>query len=222
MKIVAAALAFAATMAVVPAAAQSTTPEVRRLDVTIGGGLLTGSDLGHGDANLRAPGDQAFRLFATSSRVDRSAFLEARIGFALTPRFTVEGRATTARPQLRTDVTNDVEGAPPVTVSEQLSQYVFDGGVLVNLAHHSRLQPFASVGVGYVRQLHEGLTLIEDGAAYRVGGGIKSPLSMRDSGFIRGTGVRVDAGIEMFSGGAKVADGPRPHAAISGSFFLTF
>ena len=200
---------------------------VRRVEVDAGGGWLGGAGLGSADANLRA-GDaaqQPFRLFSTRSRFAPAPTVHVRAGVAFNRRIGVEGGLTMSRPDIRTSVSADVEGAPPITIAEQIDQYAIDAGVIVMLNElrvGERTVPFASAGAGYVRQLHEGQSLVEQGLVYHAGGGVKHWLLARDRGFISAAGLRADARVYLMSGGIAFEDRARPHAAVSGSVFVAF
>jgi hypothetical protein len=217
-----------ALAAAVPASAQ--TPEsvpAGRLEVNAGGGWLGGARLGTGDANLRAAtsAPTPFRLFSVDSRLDAAPTFHVMAGFALSPRFGVEAGLTVGHPELRASISNDVEAAPPITIAERIDQYSIDASVVVmirELAIGGRTLPFVSGGVGYLRQLHEGQTVVEQGRVFHAGVGLKHWLLARDQGFISGAGVRVDARLYVMSGGIAFEDRPRPHGAVSGGVFLAF
>ena len=57
---------------------------------------------------------------------------------------------------------------------------------------------------------------------YHAGGGVKHWLVLRDRGFMRGVGVRVDGRLYVLVKGIELRDRPRPHGAISGLLFVTF
>ncbi|MBI3047345.1 MAG: hypothetical protein HYY76_03450 [Acidobacteria bacterium] len=218
----------AACATATPAAAQSAADRpVRRLEVDVGGGLTGGGGLGGGDANLRANAQarEAFRLFAADSEFARAPAVHARAAFAFTRRFTVEGGVTWSRPEIRTSITADAEGAAPVTSVERVDQYVFDASVVMMLDAFrlgTRLVPFVAGGGGYLRQLHEGQTVIEHGQVYHAGGGVKYWLLARPGGFLRSAGLRGDVRAQVARGGITFEDRPRPHVAISGSLFFGF
>jgi hypothetical protein len=213
-------------LASVPAYAQPASdqrPE-RRFEIAAGGGWFSGGAFGSGDANLRARDGTEYLLFSTTSRFTGGALLEARVGFVLTRRYVVEGRIGMSRPDLRTSVSADVEGAPALTVSERVDQYAIDGALLVMLDRFrlGGVIPFASGGAGYLRQLHEGLTLIEEGAVVHLGGGAKHWLFVHRDGVVKAVGIRGDARVYLLIGGVRQDDRPRPHGAVSGSVFVTF
>lgn len=209
--------------------AQAAPPDrpVRRIEVSAGSGLFGGSALGTADANLRANDTtvRPFRLFSSDSRFGAAPLVEVRGGFSFNRRFGTEAVFVFARPELRTSVSGDVEGVPALTIVERVDQYSVEGSLVImfdELGLGRRTVPFVATGVGYVRQLHEGLTLIEQGHSFHLGGGLKHWLTVRDRGRIRAAGVRADARLYLMARGVSFEDGPRPLGAISGSFFVAF
>ena len=211
--------------------AQAQTPASasgQRIEVAVSGGVLGGAGLGSTDANLRANvmGSSAtsFRLFTLDSEFGRTPLFGTYASFPLTRRFAVEGGLTWSRPELRGEVTADAEGAPPLTVAEQLDQYFFDGSVVIAIPEltFGRAVPFAVAGVGYLRQLHDGHTVIDHGEVYNFGGGFKLPLVSRPAGLVRGLGIRGEMRAYLLRRGVSFESGPRPHLAASGGVFIRF
>ena len=85
-----------------------------------------------------------------------------------------EGVVALNRTNLTTRVTADVEGATDTSAAEPVSQYAFEGGVLLQLAGgvRGKLAPFAAGGAAYLRQVHDGRTLVDDGHSFYAGGGV--------------------------------------------------
>jgi hypothetical protein len=216
------------TVAALPVAAQTADQRrVRRVEVEAGGGILRGADLGSADANLRAsdPARRPVRLFSAGSRFASAPTVHVRAGFAVTRRIGVEGGVMLSHPDLRTSISADAEDTPPITIAERIDQYNIDVGVVVMLSELSlggRTVPFVAAGAGYLRQLHEGQTVVEQGRAYHAGGGVKHWLLSRDRGFITAAGVRADARVYLMSKGISFEDRLRPHVSISGSVFVAF
>lgn len=211
----------------VNAQAQTTDRPRPRVELDVGGGLLGGAALGSGDANVLAnnPTRQPFRIFSADTRIARASALHARGGVALTRRFGVEGGVVIGHPEVRTSLSADVENAAPLTAVERVDQYFFEASVIVMFEEWrvgGGTVPFAAVGGGYLRQLHEGQTVVEQGHLYHAGGGVKHWLVARDRGRIRTAGLRADARMYLLAKGLSFDDGPRPHAAISGSVFVGF
>ena len=220
-------VAFAGALVVLaasPARAQ-TDPPVHRLQLAGGIGFFSGARLGEADANLRSstPSDP-YRVFATSSRLELATVLDLRAAFDLTRRYGLEAHALFGRPELRTVLASDAEYAPSVTAVERLDHYVIDGGFVIRLDKFrvKGWQPFAVAGAGYVRQLHEGLTVTEEGRVFYVGGGARRLLISRARGFLRGLGARGDVRVNVLSGGITVEDKARRHGSASASLFVVF
>jgi hypothetical protein len=200
---------------------------IRRPEVSIGGGWFGGAALGAADANLRANASppQSMRVFSTSTRMAGAPTLQADVAFSFNRRWAVEGSVLRSNPDLRSSVSGDAEGAPALTVVERIDQYVIDARVVIMLDEvrlGRRTIPFATAGAGYLRQLHEGHTVIDEGRIYHVGGGLKHWLLARDSGLLKAAGVRLDARLYVLTSGITFDDNPRPQGAISGSAFVTF
>jgi len=218
---------LAAAVLVVPAQAAAQNPAfVHRLEITGGVGYFTGATLGHADANLRgnAMPAQTFTLFTTDTTLSGSVTGEVRVGTWLSRRIGVEGRLGYGRPNVETSVRADTEGAAPITVVERIDQFVIDAGVLIRLDEMriGQLVPYAAGGAGYLRQVHEGLALIEDGHVYHLGGGVVRDLLTRTRGVIRAAGLRADARVYFLSGGVSLDNRTTTHGSFSAGFFVRF
>jgi opacity protein-like surface antigen len=160
-----------------------------------GGVTWTGHlSLGAAAATETAPGGR-FTLFSTSSELTAAPGVDVRVGVRITPAFEVEASSSYARPRLQTAVSGDAEGAPPVTASESVHQYIVDGDIIANLLRWrmgNRATPFVLAGAGYAHELHENQTLAVSGQRYFAGGGIRYLLRSRPHG-LKGVGVRADA-----------------------------
>ena len=201
-----------------------TDPPLHHLQLGAGVGFFGGATLGDADANLRTSASDPFRLFATSSRQAGTIGLDLHAAIDLTRRFGLEGHTLFARPDVHTSVTEDAESAPSVDAVERLDQYLIDGGIVIRLSElrMKSWEPFASAGAGYLRQLHEGLTLIEDGNVFYFGGGVRRGLLLRPKGLLRGLGARGDVRLTILSGGITVEDKRRNHLSASASVFVVF
>ena len=215
----------AALVCAASAAHAQADPPMHRLQLAAGVGFLGGASLGVADANLRSSvANDPYRVFTTSSRFGSALALDLRAAVDLTRRFGLEAHALYGHPELQTEVTGDVENAPPVTAVERIDHYLIDGGILIKLdeLRVRGWQPFVAAGAGYLRQLHEGLTLTEDGQVFYVGGGVRTTIVTRTKGFVRGLGVRGDVRFNILSGGITVEDKARQQLSASASFFVVF
>lgn len=210
-----------------PAAVHAqTVNSAARVEVELGAGMLGGAELGTRDASLRAnnPTLRPYRLFTSDDRFARSTLFHVKASVAITRVISVEGGVAWGHPDIRSAITGDVEGAPSITSAERVDQYFIDGGLVLNL---NRLQlgglvPFLVAGGGYLRQLHEGQTLIEQGQVYHAGGGFRYPLMLHDRGIFRSLGLKASVRLHVLRRGISFDAGPRPHVAASGSLFVGF
>jgi len=193
--------------------------------VWAGGGLFGGGSLSSRDATLRANGSPApFTLFRTGSSLTRAPAIEVGLGTLVTRRFGAEARMVYGRPDLRASITADAEGAPAIAVVERIDQYAIEGSllVLIDELHVGRMTPFVTAGAGYLRQLHEGQTVVEQGHSFHVGGGVKWWWFVRARRRVEAAGLRGDGRLELVSGGVASAGGLRARGVLSGALFVTF
>jgi len=199
---------------------------VHRVEVTGGLGYFMGARLGDADATLRANASpsQPFTLFTTETSLRGSLTGDLRVGTWLSRRLGVEGRLGYGRPDVATSVRADAEGAAPITVVERIDQFVIDAGVLFRLDEMrvGAMVPFAEGGAGYLRQVHEGLALIEEGHVYHLGGGVIRDLFTRTHGIVRAAGLRADARVYFLAGGVSLDDRITTHGSFSGGLFIRF
>ncbi len=217
------AAAAVASCLAVPSPAAAQTGDAPGLEAAFAFGWIGGLSFGSADANLRTRTGDDYLLFTTDSRMGGAPAIEARASHGIGRRYAVEGRFGFARPELRTSISGDAEGAPELEVAEQIDQYTFEGALLVLFGGAGRtVRPFVSAGAGYLRQLHEGQTLVEHGVVYHVGGGVRAPFFARQQGAITTAGVRADVRLNLHSGGAALADGLASKVSIAGGVFVGF
>ncbi len=201
-----------------PAMAQKRSP----LEATVGGLWVAGYSLGSKDANLTS-NDTAgtpYTLFKSTSNMTSAGGLDARIGWRATKMLTFEGALTWSRPQLSTRLYSDVENAAEITATEQTSQYIIEGAVVAALTSRPRaLVPFVRGGFGYLRELHDGNSLVETGTSLHIGGGA----TYWFGNVARQTmGLRFDGRYYMLHNGLNLGKTNRSLAAISGSLVFGF
>ena len=194
-----------------------------RWELSGGGVFVGGYDLGDSAAELTPnSGSTPFEEFTTENRVRPAVGVTARIGFVVTPAVVIEGGLRFTRPVFEVRVSDDVEDAADVTIDETLSQYVFDGSVVWNFTRAAfgggRAVPFLFGGAGYLRELHEEDTLVEEGLEYHAGGGMKWWFGQGS----RRVGLRGEVGISIRDGGFDFKDGQRVVPTAGGSLIVAF
>lgn len=196
-------------------------PQEPKLEISVGALFVGGFSGGEQNADITAnqSGGAPYTLFKSRSRIDSAPAFEARLGWRLSRLFTIEGGVFIARPQLSTRLSADVESAPEITASEDLSVYIIDGAVLVSLTSkpQARVVPFLRAGYGYVRELHEDNALVETGSGFHAGGGITMWLNPRQT-----LGVRADARVYVITGGIDLDGGTRTQGAGGASVVFAF
>jgi hypothetical protein len=175
------------------------------------------------DATETSPGGQRLTLFKSRSSLESSAGFETAIGIWLTSRFEAEVALIYSPTQVRTDVTADYEAAQPLAVTEPIKQFIIQGGLVVPLGMlaSGRITPFVSGGGGYLRQLHDGQTLIQTGAPDYAGGGVNI-LLRSGTGWIKTTGVRADLRAQFLTAGVAPDGGTHAVPAAGASLFVRF
>ena len=198
--------------------------------VTVSGGVVWtgGYDIGDVTARLRgnAVGASAppFTLFAAQSSVDAAAGVDVRVGFAVTRGLTVEFGTSYQRPGITTKLSQDAEAGAVTLDAEQLSQYVFDLATIWQLPRlhvGRRGRPFVLAGGGYLRQLYQDKTLVEEGSVYYAGGGVRYYLRGGDGGN-RAAGLRGDARVQWRLDGVEYEGRTRVAPVLTVHAFFEF
>jgi hypothetical protein len=203
-----------------------------RFEISGGAGMIGGTDLGARTASLSgsgAPSGTPVTLFDTATKIEGGPRYEARVGWRLTPAFQVEGGLAVNRTNLTTRISNDFEQAPNAEASESFTEYAIEAGLLFHLTKLTfaggRARPFVAGGAGYLRQVHEGQTLIETGQSAYAGGGLTFTLRQAPRrAFIEGLGLRVDVRANIRSGGFEHSEdsGTTIAPSVTGGLFLRF
>ncbi|HEX6162579.1 MAG TPA: hypothetical protein VFZ31_04405 [Vicinamibacterales bacterium] len=204
-------------------------PAFRAHQFTLGAGLVWSGayDVGDATAALRGNGigssPPVFTLFSATSRVTPATSPELRIGYAVTPRATLEFGLAYTRPRIAVSIREDAEAPAQELPGETLEQYLIGGGVTWQLPIRmgSRLAPFALGGAAFLRQLHEDRTLAETGQIYYAGLGARY--------FLRGgrgaggaLGLRGDARLNVRRNGIDFEDQTRTYPTLSLAAFIGF
>jgi hypothetical protein len=205
--------------------AQSAPPLPGRFEIAAGGLWVGRTPVGTADATLTDAAGGRFRLFATESQLDAAPAIEGRVGIRLLRRLEAEGSVSYAVSNLSTRIGFDFEGAADVTATESVKQVTVEAGLVAHLEQwrlSTRTVPFVSGGAGYLRQLHEGHTLVETGRTYHIGGGINSVLRWHGNARLKAIGLRVDARAIVRTGGVAFDEGAHAAPAFGASLFFRF
>jgi hypothetical protein len=203
-------------------------PAFRSRQVIVSAGLAaaSGYQIGQRTADLRrnGAGTDPLPLFRTESAFDAAAGVEARVAFALTRAFSVEGGGTFSRPTLGVRITQDSEGAPDTRATESISQYTVEVSGLYHLPGRTlgtSARPYLIGGGGYLRQLHEDRFLLETGGLGYAGGGVHYWLRGK-TGRSRPVGIRGEVSVVVRSRGIDFEDRSRVYPRLSALGFIAF
>lgn len=200
---------------------------LRRGHFTFGVGVTQsgGYDVGDASAQLRGNGPGAsptpVTLFNANSRFTPAAAPTLRIGIALSRMFALEGSASYGHPRIAVSISGDAEAPAQELPGEQVQQYQFEAGLTWQLPIRigRRVAPFAAIGGGYLRQLHEGRTLVETGQVYHAGVGARYWLRGGGPG-ATALGVRGDARLNFRRHGIDFDGQMRAYPSVSLSAFI--
>ena len=208
--------------------AQSTeAPELRPHRVTLSAGMVWtgGYEVGESTAELRgnATGASAppFRLFTAASRITTVTAPDFRVGYAVTRRIAIEGGGSFAQPRIAVAIAADAEAPAQELPGEKLDQYHIDGNITWQLPipMGRRIAPFATIGAGYLRQLHQDRALAETGQVYFGGAGIRYWLR-GGHGATRALGFRSDVRLMVRNGGIDFEKKTRAYPSVSLMLFV--
>jgi hypothetical protein len=204
------------------AAAQSAAVGAGRIEVSAGIAWLGSQAYGSSDANETTSTSSAFRLFSTTSELGTVPAFDARVGVRMAGTLVVEADASYGRPELRITTSSDVESAAAVTAGERIQQFMIGGGATWYVPRSSRLTPFVTGGLGYLRQLHDRALLVQTGRYYQFGGGALYLFAARSDKWIKSTGVRADLRAVVLEDGVALDGGTHVAPAVAGSFVVRF
>jgi hypothetical protein len=199
-----------------PALAQ--TPSAGAVEISGGAVFMGGFDFAEATAVLTANAGGSLDQFTTEGRFEPLAGLQARIAYFITQAFAVEGGLRYARPVYSVRISGDNEEAADATAEETLSHYVFDASAVWHFGGgRSRAVPFVFGGAGYLRELHEGDALVEEGTELHAGAGIKWWLGARSR-----VGLRGEVGFSLRDGGVDYEEKRRIVPVAGGSLIWAF
>lgn len=184
---------------------------VDRFDIAAGGRWLTAVPLGTSTGTLTTPDGGSVTLFSTETRLGPTSAVEGRFGVRLSRHLFAEGAASFGFSRLTAAITDDAEGAADVEVSEAIRHLVLSGGLVAEISAWrmgARAVPFVTGGAGYLRQLHEGRPIVEEGRLFYAGAGLNVLLSTGTGWTGRGTavGLRFDTRFDTWTGGISLDD----------------
>jgi hypothetical protein len=205
------------------AAAQA--PAVPRVEVSGGIGWIGAVDFGEAVANETTPGGGTRPLFRTQNQLDSSVGGTLTLGIRLSGMFRAEAAVAYNPTSLSTRISDDAEGAADTVADAPVTQFLFEGGLVIQPKRWTRgrrVAPFIAGGAGYLRQLNDGRTLVETGHAIYVGGGLYYVRASSRPRKLKASGVRLDVRALLLRDGVAPDAAYRVAPALTASVFARF
>jgi hypothetical protein len=163
-------------------------------------------------------------LFTTNGQQNPAVGLGAILGWRLARRVTIQGGFTVGWPGIELTTTDDVEREGETTSEGRLTEYLFDGGIVFDLGtgNTGKWRPFVSGGGGYLRQVHDGGTVIESGSVFYGGGGVKYRLRATPARRLKSVELRLQGRLLMRDGGFSLDDGRRASLNVGAGLVAAF
>lgn len=218
-------LLAALTLAPAPATGQQAA-RGGRVQVSGGAAWIGDSPVGSSSATLTEnPTGGRLTYFNSTSRLEASGGWNARLSVRVFGSLSLEAGVLRTRPDLRARISGDFENAPPLTASAQTTQWIFDGGLRLDLPrlafHRGRAVPFLMAGAGYLRQSAQDVRFEEEGHTVHLGGGLLYRLISRPPGPLQ-VGLRLDGAAAWLAGGLDLTDRTRGAPLLTASFYTRF
>jgi hypothetical protein len=197
-----------------------------RFEIAAGLRWVGATSLGSRDALLTGAAGSPFRLFSTSTELGAASEFHVHLAHRISRLVQGEIAASYVSVPLRTSIASDAENGAATVASESVMQLTVTGGGLVHLPRWrvgSRVLPFVTGGAGYLRQLHEGATLVQTGFTYYVGAGASIALSTADRRQrVKQIGLRLDTRAIVRAGGVTIDGRAYAAPAFGASLFARF
>ena len=155
-----------------------------RQSMELAGGIVWAAprSLGTVNADLLDSDGLPVTLFRAENETGPALGLEVILSQAVARRIDVEFAGSWTRVDARTSITGDFEDVPDVTVSETITRYALEGGVVWRFAERGRVAWFLRGSGGWMREVVGDLSLAENGILYSGGVGLKYWMSRRPTG----------------------------------------
>ncbi|TAK17201.1 MAG: hypothetical protein EPO35_03625 [Acidobacteria bacterium] len=207
-------------IAALPAATPAFAQSPPRLLLDVGAVVVGAAGAGSATANYTAPDGSPVPLFSLSKSVAPAIGVNTHLQIRLTPRVALEVTGEWTRPNLRTKLSGDADGADNVTATQPVHRFVLGGGAVVRLKPFGKWHTFTRASVGWLRELSDDLTLYQDGWVVQAGGGANYQWQEK-RGHLRPYAIRTDLWLDIRQGGLKFSTKPRLFApAFSAALIL--
>ena len=192
------------------------------VQLSVGGLVFGETSFGSINAEYIANNGSRLVVFRTENALRPGFGLELHLGIGLTRAFEIEATGSWSRADLRSRVTDDVEGVASTVIKEPLNRFGLEGAGLWVFSRGGKVAWFARGSAGWMRDLTGNDSLVEDGFAGSVGGGMKYLWNQAGGGF-RIAGFRVEGRVLAHKGGVRIGrDRVRWTPAAASSLIMGF
>jgi hypothetical protein len=196
--------------------------ELSRLEMGIGAVWTGPTRFPRVDADETGNDGEPFSLFNSKSDLQSVVGLEGRFAVRVSRRMQLEVSGSYGRARLRTRITDDFEDIADIDISEKTIHAIAQGAIIVHFDRRvANGVPFVTVGGGYLRELHEGQTVVESGRRFFGGAGLRYA-RLRAGSRISQWGIRVEARAVARTGGIALDDQTHVGAELAASLFFGF
>ena len=194
------AVAIAALTAIVvsggAAQAQTQAPKQKRppraKTLSFGGVWVAPLSLGTATAGLERPDGSQLVVFQAENDLGPGLGVETGLAIELRRNFLVEISGGWVHSELRTRVSDDVESAPDLTLTETLTRFSVEASGLWQFRTRGATAYFVRGGAGWMRELTGGASLVEDGVVANGGLGLRHWWRDNQRGSLRQFGFRAE------------------------------
>jgi hypothetical protein len=195
-------------LAIVGAAAPCYAQSPARMLFDVGAVFVGGASAGTSTATYTAPDGSLVPQFSLDKSIGPAIGVNSHLSIRVSSRAALEINALWARPELRTRLAGDTDGADNATATQSVDRFVVGGGASIRLKEFGRWRTFARASVGWLRELSSDQSLYQDGWNAQAGGGANFVWKEK-RGHFRPYGIRTEVWVDIRHGGLTFAEKSR-------------
>jgi hypothetical protein len=164
----------------------------RGVELSVGGTFLAPAPAGSSSADLITSSGSRLTLFDVESRYGIGYGGDATLGFRLSPALWFEVAGGYTWTKAKSEITDDLEDAADVTISETISRASAEGALVWYFADRGTSAFFIRGSGGWMRELAGGNSLVEDGIIGSGGAGFRRWWRQNRPGGLKRIGLRLE------------------------------
>jgi hypothetical protein len=195
-----------ATVAVLVLQVAVAEAQAPRIEVSVGVVGDAGVSAGTTRAELIDGNGQVVPLFTATHRTAAALGLDARVSLRLRGPWLAELSGGWTRPELRSAISSDLDGADDTVATLGTHRVVVELGVVRRFGRAGRFDPYVRASAGWLRELTADRALVDDGVAAQVGGGLKYWMRDGQPGWLGRVALRTDIRLAVRRGGLSLGE----------------